>query len=79
MPGKFFQIGTLNFTFTPFADVLTILWVVVLVNVFQLIDGLHGMVNGVTIASSAIILLLSLKADFIQWIKRWLLCFLQWF
>jgi UDP-GlcNAc:undecaprenyl-phosphate GlcNAc-1-phosphate transferase len=59
-----FQIGAWDFTFTPFSDLLTILWVVVLVNAFNWIDGVAGMVNGVTIASSAIILLLSLKADF---------------
>lgn len=59
-----FHIGAWQFTFTPFSDVLTVLWVLVLVNAFNWIDGVAGMANGVAIASSGIILLLSLKANF---------------
>ncbi len=59
-----FQIGDLAFTLTLFADILTVMWVVTMVNAFNWIDGVPGMASASAAVSSFILLLLSMRPDF---------------
>lgn len=56
--------GDFTFTFTVFADVLTVLWLVTMTNAFNWIDGVPGMVSSVTAVSSLVLLVLSTRAGF---------------
>jgi len=58
------QLGNFAFTFTVLADLLTIAWVVTMVNAFNWIDGVPGMASASAAVSSAILLLLSLRPGF---------------
>ncbi len=59
-----FQIGDFAFTLTVFADILTVVWVVTMVNAFNWIDGVPGMASASAAVSSFILLLLSMRPDF---------------
>ena len=59
-----FSLGDFAFTLTLFADLLTILWVVAMINAFNWIDGIPGMANASAAVSSFILLLLSMRPDF---------------
>jgi UDP-GlcNAc:undecaprenyl-phosphate GlcNAc-1-phosphate transferase len=59
-----FQIGTWSFVFTVFADLVTVVWVVVMVNAFNWIDGAPGMTSSVSAVSAFILLMLSTRPDF---------------
>ncbi|MEK9159160.1 MAG: MraY family glycosyltransferase [Patescibacteria group bacterium] len=58
------DLGSFAFTLTLFADLLTIMWVVTMVNAFNWIDGVPGMANASAAVSSFILLLLSMRPDF---------------
>lgn len=58
------SIGDFAFTFTVFADLLTIAWVVTMINAFNWIDGVPGMSSASAAVSSFILLMLSLRPDF---------------
>jgi UDP-GlcNAc:undecaprenyl-phosphate GlcNAc-1-phosphate transferase len=58
------HVGDWAFTFTVFADLVTVIWVVTMVNAFNWIDGVPGMANASAAVSSFILLLLSLRPDF---------------
>jgi UDP-GlcNAc:undecaprenyl-phosphate/decaprenyl-phosphate GlcNAc-1-phosphate transferase len=49
---------------TLLADVFTILWVVALMNVVNWLDGLPGLVSGVSLIGSVVIFMLSIRPDF---------------
>lgn len=57
-------IDHLTFTFTVLADLLTIAWVVTMVNAFNWIDGVPGMASGVSAVASFVLLVLSLRPGF---------------
>lgn len=59
-----FSFGDFAFTFTVFADLLTIAWVVTMINAFNWIDGVPGMASASAAVSSFILLTLSLRPDF---------------
>lgn len=59
-----FHIGAYAFTLTLFADLLTVIWVVTMVNAFNWIDGVPGMASASAAVSSLILLLLSMRPDF---------------
>lgn len=56
--------GNFAFTLTLFADLLTVVWVVTMVNAFNWIDGVPGMANASAAVSSFILLMLSMRPDF---------------
>lgn len=58
------QWGNFDFTFVVFADLFTIIWIMVMVNAFNWIDGVSGMSSGVAVVASAILLILSLRPEF---------------
>ncbi len=58
------HLGQLTFTFTLLADLITILWVMVMVNAFNWIDGVPGMTTSISAVTSFILLLLSMRPDF---------------
>lgn len=58
------SLGQLTFTLTLFADLLTVLWVMVMVNAFNWIDGVPGMANSVAAVAALVLLALSLRPDF---------------
>lgn len=57
-------LGSFSFTLTVFADLLTVLWVVMMINAFNWIDGVPGMASASAAVSSLILLLLSMRPDF---------------
>lgn len=57
------NIGNISFTLTLLADILTVIWVMVMVNAFNWIDGVPGMASSVAATSSFVMLLLSSRAD----------------
>ncbi len=59
-----FELGNFAFTLTLFADLLTVVWVVTMVNAFNWIDGVPGMANASAAVSSFILLMLSMRPDF---------------
>lgn len=59
-----FNLGDLSFTFTVFADLLTIVWVMTMINAFNWIDGVPGMSSSVAAVSALILLLLSSRPEF---------------
>jgi len=59
-----FSLGDVTFVFTLFADILTIVWVMTMVNAFNWIDGVPGMASSTGAISSLILLLLSMRAGF---------------
>lgn len=58
------SFGSYTFVLSVFADFLTLVWVVAMINAFNWIDGVPGMVSGSTVVSSAILLLLSMRPGF---------------
>ena len=58
------NFGSFAFTLTLFADLLTVIWVVTMVNAFNWIDGVPGMANASAAVSSFILLMLSMRPDF---------------
>lgn len=59
-----FEFGSFAFTLTLFADLLTIVWVITMVNAFNWIDGVPGVANASAAVSSFILLMLSMRPDF---------------
>lgn len=59
-----FSFGDITFTFTVFADILTILWVMTMVNAFNWIDGVPGMASSTGAVASLILLALSMRSGF---------------
>ena len=59
-----FSLGDLSFTLTVFADLLTVFWVMTMVNAFNWIDGIPGMSSSVAAVSALVLLLLSTRPDF---------------
>ncbi|QQR55232.1 undecaprenyl/decaprenyl-phosphate alpha-N-acetylglucosaminyl 1-phosphate transferase [Candidatus Peregrinibacteria bacterium] len=57
-------LGQLTFTFTILADLLTVAWVVAMVNAFNWIDGVPGMASGVSSVASFVLLVLSMRPGF---------------
>ncbi len=57
-------LNHLTFTFTVFADLLTVVWVVTMVNAFNWIDGVPGMASGLSSVASFVLLALSLRPGF---------------
>lgn len=57
-------LGSFSFTLTLFADLLTVLWVVMMINAFNWIDGVPGMASASAVVSSFILLLLSMRPEF---------------
>jgi UDP-GlcNAc:undecaprenyl-phosphate GlcNAc-1-phosphate transferase len=58
------QLGDFLFEINVFADVLTVLWVMVMINAFNWIDGVPGMTSGVAAVASFILLMLSVRPEF---------------
>lgn len=58
------NLGQLTFTLTMLADLVTVLWVMVMINAFNWIDGVPGMTSSVSAVAALILLLLSLRPDF---------------
>lgn len=56
--------GTLSFTLTLLADLITVMWVVVMINAFNWIDGIPGMTSSVSAVAAFFLLLLSIRPDF---------------
>lgn len=46
-------------TFTVFADILTIIWVVAMINAFNWVDGVPGMASSLSVVASGVLLALS--------------------
>lgn len=59
-----FHLGDLTFSFTVFADLLTVAWLVTMTNAFNWIDGVPGMANSVAAVSALVLLLLSIRPGF---------------
>lgn len=59
-----FSIGEFTFTFTVLADLLTVVWVVTMVNAFNWIDGIPGMASGVSSVAAFVLLVLSMRPGF---------------
>jgi len=60
------KISGVPFYFTPWADLFTFIWLMVLMYSTKLLDGLDGLVSGVGIIGGLAILFLSLSAAFFQ-------------
>lgn len=60
------KINGLPFYFTPWADLFTFIWLMVLMYSTKLLDGLDGLVSGVGIIGGLAILFLSLSLAFFQ-------------
>lgn len=58
------SLGDLTFTFTVLADLLTVFWVMVMINAFNWIDGVPGMTSSVSAVSAFVLLMLSVRPDF---------------
>jgi UDP-GlcNAc:undecaprenyl-phosphate GlcNAc-1-phosphate transferase len=58
------SLGQLSFTLTLLADLVTVLWVMVMINAFNWIDGVPGMTSSVSAVAALILLLLSVRPDF---------------
>lgn len=58
------HLGEFTYTLTLFADVLTLVWVMAMVNAFNWIDGVPGMTSSVSAVAAAILLLLSTRPEF---------------
>ncbi len=58
------NVGEFSFTFTLFADLLTVIWVMVMINAFNWIDGVPGMTASVSSVAAFVLLLLSLRPEF---------------
>ena len=52
----------LTWTFTVFADILTVIWVVAMVNAFNWVDGVPGMASSLSVVASGVLLVLSTRA-----------------
>ena len=59
-----FQFLGQDFTLMVFADLLTVIWVMVMVNAFNWIDGISGMSTSVSSVAALALLLLSTRPDF---------------
>ena len=59
-----FSLGDFTFTLTLLADLLTVFWVIVMVNAFNWIDGVPGMANSVAATAALVLLILSLRPEF---------------
>lgn len=55
-----FSLGGITYHLTPLADLFTILWVMVVINAVNFLDGIPGLVTGVGSIASATLLALSL-------------------
>lgn len=58
------DIGNLSLTLTILADLVTVLWVMVMINAFNWIDGVPGMTSSVSAVAALVLLLLSIRPDF---------------
>ena len=54
-------LGKFNFHFVVWGDLLTILWIVLLINTLNFLDGLDGLAGGISIIAGISIFLLSLS------------------
>lgn len=61
-----FTWGDTTYYFTVFADLLTIVWLTLLMYTTKLLDGLDGLVTGITIIGAIILFFLSLTAVVLQ-------------
>lgn len=59
-----FNWGQFSFTLTLLADLVTVMWVMVMINAFNWIDGIPGMTSSVSAVTALILLLLSIRPDF---------------
>ncbi|MBT4384598.1 undecaprenyl/decaprenyl-phosphate alpha-N-acetylglucosaminyl 1-phosphate transferase [Candidatus Peregrinibacteria bacterium] len=59
-----FSLGSFTFVLTVFADLVTIVWVMAMINAFNWIDGIPGMSSSIAAVSSLILLVLSTRPDF---------------
>jgi len=59
-----FDLGSLSLTLTLLADLVTVLWVMVMINAFNWIDGVPGMTSSVSAVAALVLLLLSVRPDF---------------
>ncbi len=58
------NIGDFTYTLTLFADLLTVIWIMAMVNAFNWIDGVPGMTSSVSAVAATILLLLSTRPEF---------------
>lgn len=56
-----FSIFGINFSFALLSAVFTIIWIVLIVNTMNFLDGVPGMVSGITFIAGAALFLLSIK------------------
>jgi UDP-GlcNAc:undecaprenyl-phosphate GlcNAc-1-phosphate transferase len=56
--------GQFTFVLTVFADLVTVVWVMAMINAFNWIDGISGMSSSIAAVSALILLILSTRPDF---------------
>lgn len=56
--------GEFTYTLTLFADLLTVIWIMAMVNAFNWIDGVPGMTSSVSAVAATVLLLLSTRPEF---------------
>jgi UDP-GlcNAc:undecaprenyl-phosphate GlcNAc-1-phosphate transferase len=59
-----FEIGGVIYHFTVLADVFTILWIVAMINTVNWLDGLPGLVSGISFIGSLLIFMLGIRPNF---------------
>ncbi len=63
---ELFKINSVPFYFTPWADLFTFVWLMLLMYSTKLLDGLDGLVSGISVIGGLVILVLSLSTLFFQ-------------
>ena len=58
------ELGGMTYTLTLLADLLTVFWVMTMVNAFNWIDGVPGMTSSVSAVAALVLLMLSIRPDF---------------
>ncbi len=58
-----FSVGGMNFSFAFLSAIFTIIWIVLIVNTMNFLDGVPGMVSGTSVIAGAAIFLLAVRPD----------------
>lgn len=63
---KLFSINNIPYFFTVFADLFTILWLLGMIYTTKFLDGMDGLVSGISVIASIILFFLSLSSKVMQ-------------
>src|SRR3989338_2221816 len=62
-----FRVGASVFTIVLLAEIFTFLWLMGMMNTTKLLDGIDGLVTGITVIASLFLFFVSLKSDLMQY------------